>query len=456
MELIHEAHNTPNLFELVFPFLSEPFLLDYSQRLEAYRSDEWDELRSLHQDIRRYEQRLTTLEQLLAPYGEIGPTLSIADQLIAAPIPLPLKYPKSWKRKWLEINRSLERRDLSTALATTTNLQHQLNQTLSDHWQTALARAKAARAAWVQSLERRHLVLVEPGEPLSSQLNTLDTSCSPLEMPERIEKIHQLEKKWQEWTRAHDALPLPLEHHFVNSLDMRFVRVGPLLASIWETRNLDFARHILESGLDRRYLWRERAAMTGPTHPVSNISQQDATTFCTWLTETERAQGFIGPTDQYRLPSDLEWSRLAGLDGEDGIDPDMRGVIPLDHVPWWPTELPLKERGNYYTLPNEPLPTDPPPHIDHYYTTSPVGSFKPNQAGIFDLGGNVWEWTSTPYIKGTDLSNFLVNFAIRGGCWRTSAPYQMKTNYRGWDLGNIETLGFRIILEQNGKSDEKR
>lgn len=454
--LIKEAHSIPGLFSLVFPFLSEPFLLNAIQGLETYRSSDEDDLDTLQQSIRRYEQRLTILGQLLSPYAEIGPALRVADQLATTPLPLAIKHPKAWRRDLATINRSIERSDLSMALAGTTNLQLQLSQTLLKHWQTAVAQAKAARSAWVASLERRQLILVEPGESLSSQLAALDTPCPLNEIPDRIEKIDQLQKKWRDWTRAHDALPLPLKHHFVNSLDMRFVPVGPLLASIWETRNLDFARHILETGLDRRYLWRERAAMSGPTHPVSNITQLDATAFCDWLTEAERTQGIIGPKDRYRLPSDLEWSRLAGLHNEGGIDPDMRTGIPLDHVPWWPTDLPPNQRGNYYTWPNEPNPSEPARHVDHYYTTAPVGSFLANQAGIFDLAGNVWEWTSTPFTKGSDLSHYQVNVAIRGASWRTSADYKMKTNFREGCLHNSETIGFRIVLDQPKATDEKR
>ena len=456
MALIKEAHRIPELFPLVFPSLREPFLLDAIQSLETYRSGDEEDLDTLQQSIRRYEQRLTILGQLLSPYAEIRPALRVADQLVTTPLPLAIKHPKAWQRDLAAINRSIERSDLSTALAGTTNLQHQLSQTLSKHWQTAVTQAKAARAAWIASLERRQLILVEPGEDLSSQLEALDTPCPLNEIPDRIEKIDQLQKNWQDWTQAHDALPLPLEHHFVNSLDMRFVSVGPLLASIWETRNLDFARHILESGLDRRYLWRERAAMSGPTHPVSNITQLDATAFCDWLTKAERTQGIIGPKDHYRLPSDLEWSRLAGLHNESGIDPDMRTGAPLDHVPWWPTDLPPKQRGNYYTWPNEPIPSDPAHYVDHYDTTAPVGSFLPNQAGIFDLAGNLWEWTSTPFTKGSDLSHYQVNFAIRGASWQTSAEYKIKTNFREGFLHNSETIGFRIVLDQTGATDERR
>jgi len=103
------------------------------------------------------------------------------------------------------------------------------------------------------------------------------------------------------------------------------------------------------------------------------VSWQEAKAFCAWLTATERTVGKIGPRDQYRLPTDQEWSVAVGD----------------NKYPWGDEWPPPTNAGNYFDesavkqLPAGWL------HIignDGYARTSPVGSFRPNQYGLYDMG----------------------------------------------------------------------
>lgn len=92
-------------------------------------------------------------------------------------------------------------------------------------------------------------------------------------------------------------------------------------------------------------------------------------------------------------------------------------------------------------------------------TTQPVGIHKPNQLGIYDLSGNVWEWTSTWYSKSYPaISDTLVNpkgpetgmaRVVRGGSWFSFA-YACRNSNR-WFYGNRfprnDDIGFRCVMD---------
>jgi len=101
--------------------------------------------------------------------------------------------------------------------------------------------------------------------------------------------------------------PAP-EKPFENSLGMRFVPVpiigGPsegktIRFSVWETRVKDFAAFVKDEKRD----WPKPDFAQGDDHPAVNVSWEDATAFCAWLTKEERRKRKIGPKDVYRLPT---------------------------------------------------------------------------------------------------------------------------------------------------------
>ena len=114
---------------------------------------------------------------------------------------------------------------------------------------------------------------------------------------------------------------------FVNSLGMKFVPVeitgGPtdekrILFSIWDTRVQDYAEYAKAKGFTLKSDYPiDRSFKEGPTHPVVMVNSEDAKSFCLWLTSIERASGKIGKQDEYRLPSDREWSCAAGIGEHD-------------------------------------------------------------------------------------------------------------------------------------------
>src|SRR6185369_8074087 len=125
----------------------------------------------------------------------------------------------------------------------------------------------------------------------------------------------------------------------VNSLGMKFVPVGDALFSIWQTRVKDFEVFAKAPPTLKSTSWREPGFKQGPEHPVVNVTWDEARLFCNWLTARERKEGLIGPNQEYRLPTDREWSTAVGLREEPGPTPEARDIGVADVYPWgtrWP------------------------------------------------------------------------------------------------------------------------
>ena len=105
-------------------------------------------------------------------------------------------------------------------------------------------------------------------------------------------------------------------------------------------------------------------------HPVVHVAYPDAVAFARWA--------------GMRLPSESEWEYAArgGLDGAEFEwgDGDVQETDPRANT--WQGRFPYENT-----------------ELDGWTLTSPVGYYEPNGYGLYDMTGNVWEWTSTPYYE---------------------------------------------------------
>ena len=179
---------------------------------------------------------------------------------------------------------------------------------------------------------------------------------------------------------------------------------------------------------------------TDLTHPVINVSWHEGIDYCLWLTAKERDEGVM-PKDQfYRFLSDLEWSAAIGLPNE-GEDTPAERSKQKPGYPWGPGYPPRKDFGNYHQSLKK----------DDFEFTSPIDAFQPNDLGIYDLSGNVWEWVMDNY------NSSRTYHTLRGGAWDFCGSGLMSSARNANDPnGRGTSIGFRIAwAAQDGHQSKK-
>jgi serine/threonine protein kinase len=226
---------------------------------------------------------------------------------------------------------------------------------------------------------------------------------------------------------------------FTNSLGMKFVPLGDIQISVWETRVQDYEAFCRATGRHYEPLDFHQTA----TDPAVKVNWFDAMAFCKWLTEKEHDENLIEDRQAYRLPTDLEWSMAVGLVNESGATPEIRDGKIKNEFPWGKQWPPPNGAGNYTAA-----------RAGRRGATMPVGSFKPNSLGLYDLGGNVWEWCLDTY-KGGSSATSRDWGVLRGGSWATSNRLEMQSSYRNVvDRNDRDVIyGFRCVLAREPASE---
>jgi formylglycine-generating enzyme required for sulfatase activity len=183
----------------------------------------------------------------------------------------------------------------------------------------------------------------------------------------------------------------------------------------------------------------------GDDRPVENVTWFDAVRFCNVLSEREGlspAYTIEGTSvvwdrtaDGYRLPSEAEWD-YAARGGPQGA----AGAEPLERV--------------YYAG------GDNPADLGWYDKNSgraskPVKGKGPNELGLYDMSGNVWEWCwdwygPYPYDPAVERGNSRRERVLRGGAWFTPVNLLRVTN-RYWSVPSFKanSVGFRLARSGN-------
>lgn len=196
-------------------------------------------------------------------------------------------------------------------------------------------------------------------------------------------------------------------------------------------------------------------------YPVVGVSWEQATAYCAWRTHQFRQSrnGRGGQlSEPFRLPTEAEWEYAARAgrnenkypwDGEDMLC--KKGCFRANFKPG---------KGNYVE--------------DGHLITARTGSFLPNKYGVYDMAGNVAEWTSTAYqetglVRMNDINPDLQYRAakedpavlkrkvVRGGSWKDIARF-VRSDMRtfGYQDEAHAYIGFRCVRTQVGFAATKR
>ncbi|HEY3900953.1 MAG TPA: SUMF1/EgtB/PvdO family nonheme iron enzyme [Chthoniobacter sp.] len=235
-----------------------------------------------------------------------------------------------------------------------------------------------------------------------------------------------------------------------NSLGMKFAPIGDIDFCIWLVRVKDFEIFAKAVSL-KSTAWESPGFRQGPDHPVVNVTWVEAVAFCKWLTDKEHKEGVLPANQIYRLPSDMEWSKAVGLPAETGKTPEARDMDVPDVYPWGTDWPPPKGAGNYT---GEETGSDVAikGYDDGYAWTSPVGSFSANKYGLYDMGGNVWEWCDDSWnneskakvLRGASWYNGALKLSLLSSCRVHAAPDSSTDNY-----------GFRVVRASEGAAAVK-
>jgi formylglycine-generating enzyme required for sulfatase activity len=122
-----------------------------------------------------------------------------------------------------------------------------------------------------------------------------------------------------------------------------------------------------------------------PNHPVVNVNYEDAAAYARWLAELTG--------ERYRLPTEAEWEYAArgGVDGQNYVFGDDWQVDAANTATWRIGRLVTREEWkDWWDREGDRLSKSQP-------MTTRVGTFPRNAFGLYDMAGNVWQWTADWY-----------------------------------------------------------
>jgi len=220
---------------------------------------------------------------------------------------------------------------------------------------------------------------------------------------EREEKIHE-----PYWLARYPV---------TNSQYGEFLKDGGYSNKVWWS--VEGWKGVKESKYEKPRFWND-SKWNNPSQPVVGVSWYEAEAFCRWLTEQIKARPLREGESalQVDLPSEVEWEFAAR--GKNGRP-----------YPW------EENVGVNFSLAN---------YHNKIGRTTPVGTYPKGrtQDGLYDMAGNIWEWSSEKF--GDDSAERV----LRGGSWYRG-PVFLRASCRDWNhvWDRNGSIGFRCVLRRS-------
>ncbi len=215
----------------------------------------------------------------------------------------------------------------------------------------------------------------------------------------------------------------------------------PLWVGTHEVRNRDYARFDaahdsrIEKGEFLQFSVRERGDPCNlPDQPVCRVSRARAAAFCAWLSARS------GRSCRLPTAAEWEWAARAG-----SAEPAAWGAATND----FSAVANLADRSLRsirtlgWGLPSGAIPPFRPAATyadDRHRVSAPAGTYRPNTWGLYDVQGNVWEWTRDAAPDGRAVAC--------GGSWYSrpeKALFDARVRYPDWQP--VYDVGFRVVME---------
>ena len=187
--------------------------------------------------------------------------------------------------------------------------------------------------------------------------------------------------------------------------------------------------------------------------PVVGITWEQAQAFCNWRNKIYQSISKLPRAQEYRLPTEAEWEYAARGGRHNSAYPwggpyvrDNKGCFMANFKPM---------RGNYTE--------------DGYLIPSSVGTYDPNDYGLYDMAGNVSEWTDDTYDESTGVfaldmnpsykyearegdTKIMRRKVVKGGSWKDVGAY-LQCGMRDFEYQDVcrPSIGFRCVRTHIGE-----